>query len=333
MLAARGVSIWCGDRISSLLALHIGYAIAQGDPRTVFGRRVDGAEVLYASNGDEIELERRIRALCLRFGEAQRLRYLSASQRFLTSDEGASSIARAMRDAGARLLIIDNIDRLFSRDINHAELRRRVQAIEAGAEGHVALTTGAPLDKVPSLLDQLAAATAAHVFKVEPSRNGFRMTCDGHAAPIHGLAAFRIEEVELGYDAQGDVVSSFVIREGEAAPSQIQRTKLSARQARLLEAIESAMRLCGENILLADGVRRPTISKDALRTHLLVQGLLVGDSSDGGRRISRNQHNKIWKQLNALEKKGFLGHDREQVWLFPSLDHRKAKQEGTHHVA
>jgi hypothetical protein len=329
MLAARGVSVWCGDRLSSLLALHIGYAVAQGEPRTVFGRRVDAAGVLYAGFGDEIELERRIRALCLRFGEAHGLRYLSAALRYFTSDAGASQIVRAMQDSGARLLIVDNVDWLLSKDVTGEELFRRVQAIEGCATAHVALTTSGSAEKVTALLEQSNVDTSARIFTVEPTRNGYRVTTDSPASLIRGQAAFRLDEVELGYDAEGDVVTSFVIREGETIPSQFQRIKITARQARLLEAVESAIHMSGESIFLADGVSRPSISKVALRRHLLTQGLLVGDSSDGGRRISRNQHNKIWKQLNALESKGFIGHDREQVWLFPSIYDRIARQEAT----
>jgi hypothetical protein len=333
LLPARGLSLWCGDRLASLLALHFGYAIAQGEDRTIFGRRIEVAGVLYAALGDETELERRIRAHCLRYGEAAKLRYLASSARLLTRDDAVPSLIRALQQSGSGLLIIDNLDSLLSTgQIETLMIGQRIHDIEAGANVHIALVTSQSAQRAKTLLEQMGAE-AARIFDIQSARNGYRLVCDSLTGPAsRGLAAFRPDEIELGYDAEGDVVTSFVVREG-TAPTPSLRTKLSARQAQLLEAVESAIRLLGENMTLADGIARPTISKIELRRHLLAQGLLKDDFSDGSRRISRNQHNKIWKQLNALEDKGFLGHDREQVWLFPSLDHRKAKQEATHHVA
>lgn len=313
----------------SVIAPHLAYAIAQG--RTVLGRRVRGARVLYVAAEDGHGMRRRIAALRQRWGDAPDF-YLAADGLDLLhpKSESRGALARTVAELAPGLVVIDTVSRAFPGLIENdagpmGEVVGVVRSITAdGARavitvhhvtkegggsprGHGVLAADADV-----VLMVEGAGTEARTARLTKNRNG---SCDA-------ALSFLIETETLGIDEDGDAITAPVAAETEpdaAAAARGREAALPDTQALLLRELKS---------IISEGAAqrvspRPdmlpllAVDRDLLRTRLIAAGWFaegVLASTPDGTKLTRDGYKPEHKALTALAKKGFIAFTRHFAW-------------------
>lgn len=160
----------------------------------------------------------------------------------------------------------------------------------AGARGHSLLRAATDTEIEIAKDDEAGIATAT----VRKQRD------DGAGDAF----AFRLEPVPLGYDADGDEVTSCVVVEAEAEPSRRGQPKLSDRQRLALKALDDCLLDAGKptpgGAHYPQGVR--VVSKDLWRSYLFKAGVLDEEAAN-----PRSDFKKLFDALCAKKCMGAWG--------------------------
>jgi len=213
----------------SFIALHTGYAIAQGRPR-VWGRRCKQTAVLYVICEGIGGLSQRVKALHQKFGDCASFYAIAQPLDLLRSswEEGDlhDMIAEA-KGIEAGVIFLDTVSRVMQggnenapEDMgafagNLAELAARTGAHVCGihhgtkAEG----TSSRGHSSLPNAME--AVATVLWDDETGTGDIVLDFARDDIAGPIGG---FRTETIELGVDPDGDRITSLVIEETGSVP-------------------------------------------------------------------------------------------------------------------
>ena len=245
MIAPADVAIVFGQPGAgkSVIAPHLGYAVAQGD--AVFGRRVKPGVVFYVAAEDPHGMKGRVHGLRLERGDAPDFRLIEGVRDLLSEDSpDRDALLDLIREHKPRLVIIDTIAAAFpGLQENDAEAMGRVvgyardiTATRAACmlvhhtpkaegsttpRGHGSLFGDAD---VALQLDRSGAATGDAIFgQLRKNRNG----------PSGAALSFTIASVRIGRDDDGDPITAPVLVEGEAGA--VPRDRLSDQQRKALQ--------------------------------------------------------------------------------------------------
>jgi AAA domain len=252
LISPGEMSVWWGPPKSgkSFLVLYVTYAVAQG--RSVYARRVHRTPVVYLAAEGASGLGKRVKALTGEYGIAADF-YLVAqgidllqeptpgsdnirpSEKQMHGSGGAlgnlGEIISLVRSVGAKLVVVDTLNR----------------ALRGGDENN-SKDMGAFIANVTTLIEQ----TGAHVLVIHHGTKSANSTPRGHssligaadlvveiarvadgAGPLLGAAkvtaakddadgiaiGFSTEMVRIGTDADGDAVTTLLVKELAEAPS------------------------------------------------------------------------------------------------------------------
>lgn len=323
----------------SVVAPYLAHAVATG--RDAFGRRVNRGRVVYCAAEDETGLMQRIRALSVRYGEADGLGLITATPNFTSSDDPVA-LRYAARAFGATLVVIDTLAAAFPGiDENDARgmglvvhtLRQlgkpaepegdlpawsgaAVLVVHHGAKaggttprGHGILDGAADVTLRVSLPEDRSAARSVTLGK---NRNG----------PCGDGFAFSIIAERLGTDADGDTITAPVCAEDTIQKAPKNRPKLSDRQQLLLQTITD-LGAAGAGIsepacpnmapvLL---INRSLLVEQLLQDEWFEHGHLLPENSPKRGRLADPGHKAIHQVLNSLKSKKLIGFTRDAVWL------------------
>lgn len=207
----------------SLIAPHIGYAVAQG--RETFGMRVKPGPVLYVAAEDAYGMRGRVKALRRRYGDAQEFKLIDGVDDLLSEASADLAALRALAEEWQpKIIFIDTLAAGFpGLEENDAAAMGRVVALsnsltETGAAVclvHHDTKAGTPTPRGHSLFN--GALNAA--LQLTPSDQGVtkgRLSKNKNG-PMDRLIAFSIATENLGVDDDGDSVISPLVQEVNAA--------------------------------------------------------------------------------------------------------------------
>ncbi len=248
MLAPAEMSLFVGPPKcgKSFLALHMAYAIAQG--RSVFGKRVHQAPVLYVAAEGERGIAKRVVALQRQYGPCAAFHLIAQPADLLHCDAGSGDLhdlILAARLVGAGLVFLDTLSRLLAGGdengpadmgmfiANVSELRYETGAHVAVVHHGNQASDGKKPRGHTSLIG--AADLILEIVKTEDgSRTATVAACkddaDGATAP------FRLRLIELGQDDDGDPTTTLLVEELERAPAGSPRLRPMATRARWMLA-------------------------------------------------------------------------------------------------
>jgi hypothetical protein len=123
----------------------------------------------------------------------------------------------------------------------------------------------------------------------------------------------RIEVVELGYDDEGEAISSCIIQPGEGkAPTQRRTKRLAPAQQRALDLLREAIATAGQIPPTCDHIppNVPCVSEDLWREYCYAGQIAHSDKPDAKQ--------KAFKRSSAeLLVAGHVGKWNDQVWMVP----------------
>ncbi len=229
----------------SFIALHTGYAIAQGRAR-VWGRRIKQVPVLYVICEGIGGLSQRVKALRQKFGDCSAFHAIAQPLDLLHStwEEGdLCEVIGLAKQADAGMIYLDTVSRVMQ---GGAENTSEDMGMFAGNISELASRTGAHVSGVhhgtqaegtksrghsalPNAVDAVAA-----VMWDEETGNG-ELALDFARDDITGaIGKFRTETIGLGTDADGDKITSLVIEETgipDRATPRDERARRAGRKA------------------------------------------------------------------------------------------------------
>lgn len=223
----------------SLIAPHIGYQVALGEP--VFGMRTKPGGVFYVAAEDAHGMRGRVTALARRHGDAPGFLLVEGVSDLLEEDSAdLESLIEAVADKRPALIVLDTLAMSFpGLEENTADdMGRVVRAARELAEHGAAVVlihhdtkAAGSTPRGHSLLNG-ALDIAIHVI---PSDDGVirgRLTKNRNG-PCDRDVAFRISTEELGHDEDGDAITAALVEELAhfPAPSRAERLSASEREA------------------------------------------------------------------------------------------------------
>ncbi|MEM7667225.1 MAG: AAA family ATPase [Pseudomonadota bacterium] len=227
----------------SLIAPHLGYAVAQG--REAFGMRVRPGPVLYVAAEDAHGMRGRIKALKRRHGDADDFKLIDGVADLLSEDSGDLIALREIVEAWQpQLVVIDTLALAFpGLEENDAAAMGRVVAISrsltksgaAVALVHHDTKAGTPTPRGHSLLN--GALDSA--LQLMPSDQGVikgRMSKNRNGT-MDRLIAFTIATERMGYDDDGDPITAPLVREVDAAALPTKAERLSPSEQATLNRL------------------------------------------------------------------------------------------------
>lgn len=327
----------------SFLMLHCARAVAQG--RSVFGRRVKQAAVLYVVCEGEHGIAKRNRALVDRYGKSTNFHAIAQPVDLLRCEADRSDLQDlidAAKTHNVRWIIIDTVSRvmpgakenspedmgMFLHNLNllRHETGAHVTGVHHGTKedgtnsrGHSTLPNGAD---VIMQLEWTAVGTSG----VGTASIGF-----ARDDKTGTLGSFRAEEVVLGQDSDGDDETTLVVEELD--PSEVseqakdeKRPPTDDKQKRMLTIFHNVMAKHGTSIRPMPempqvvGVRRSILQDELIRAGWfpedVVTATVCGTVCEGlrGGKLKKPGPSMENNALTGLEKRGFLAFNREYVW-------------------
>jgi hypothetical protein len=136
---------------------------------------------------------------------------------------------------------------------------------------------------------------------------------------IEGEFAFSLEQVALGNNKRGKPVTSCVVVEADTPEHETRTGKLTDMERGFLKEIRELINR-GEHIELVEPERGMpvlrTVTRAVLRSWLIQRGkLAVTDDVTVTVTLSGAEKQRLYRVLNSLNDKGFIGMNAERVWL------------------
>jgi KaiC/GvpD/RAD55 family RecA-like ATPase len=333
LLSPAEVSLWWGDPKSgkTFLVLHVCYAIAQG--RSVWGRRVKPAPVLYLAAEGEAGIAGRVRALRDKHGLAEDF-YLVGQSIDLFRDspqvgdlelteskpEGQETGGH-LREAitvtkrlGAKLVVVDTLNRaLAGGDENSSkdmgQFIANISRLKEETGAHVLIVHHGTKSANGTYRGHGSLGGMVDAI-VRVSRIGEPEKREGHAQIEHakddadGAAlGFRLDLMNIGTDADGDPITTLVVEEMAVGARQKEMSQRDKAKAILIEMLER------------DGVTRDGVAGQhdgrAIKIQNWREGCAVrGLSKKHGKDAERKAFDRVVEALGAQ-----VAREEDWVWL------------------
>lgn len=319
ILAAGELGVMFGEPAcgKSFLGLHVAYALAQG--RRIFGRRVVPSPVLYAALEGEGGMAKRVRALKAGHGDAPSFRYIAQSLPLGEDKTFADDIVKAVRETGARLVVIDTLARAMAGldENTSADMGAMVMIFdkvrqETGAAVLVVHHSGKDKGRGARGSNALFGAADLEI-EVDASTTGDRTlrlkkVKEGPAGETFG---FTLRSVTVDIDADGDAVTTCLVDEGGAVAA--------TKTDRLKPQHAEALRILHDTISGPDGAKLPNTSG-------FPSAVIIGCSLEAWRRecdargLSSSDEPNNHRRVFNLAKKGLKDAGRvaeRDGWIWP----------------
>jgi hypothetical protein len=315
LISPGEISIWVGAPKcgKSFLLLHVSYMLSL--KRSVFGRRVKQATVLYVAAEGEGGIAGRIRALRARYGPSSAFHFIAQPADLLHHDGDLDHLVEAARAIGATLIVLDTLSRLMAggdenSPVDMGTFVKNVVSLRERTAAHVGIVhhgTKASNGTSPRGHSSLTGADDA-LIEVAKLDNGSRVATVVHAKDDADgdRFGFTLERVELGTDEDGDPIATLIVNESSEAPPP-QRARLSDNLQIGLKTLHAAMKANAFLVNVGDGgPDRPAVAETDWRGWFYREGK-PGENDETKRKAFR-------RIVDGLQAKGLIGCRDGFVW-------------------
>lgn len=244
------LSVWFGPSGcgKTFLALHVAHAVSTG--RQVFGRRVRQCAVALFSLEGSAGLSKRVTAVQRELGEAHELFVHRGSLTLFRNEPLVRAVIAAINQCGAKLVIIDTLSRSMGGadenapgDMTHmVTLFDRIRS-ETGAHVMIIHHSGKDEARGSRGHSSLRAAVDVEV-EVSAGEGGDRLArvSKGRDDADGQCYSFRLKQVALGTDDDGDVQTTCVVEEAGLSQGAVRTSpRLSKGDKQALEWLREAI--------------------------------------------------------------------------------------------
>lgn len=308
----------------SFTALHVGYGVAQGW-RTIFGRRVHRAPVLYLIAEGEGGIGKRIKALVKRYGRCVDFHVIAQPIDLLRStaeQDDLTDIIKLAKANGVRLIIVDTVNRalaggdengptdmgILAGNLNtlRHETGAHVMGIHHGTWNDGTKSRGH--SSLPASVEAIAQLTWSDEEAIG------RLVLGSARDDITGaIGAFNTEMVELGHDTDDDPITTLLIKEcdpDEARAVHVAHASApptTRNETIALRTLERAMEETPITARVFDGgVEGLVVRVDDWRACFYREGMPGADQ--------RTKRKAFQRAVEGLLAKGLIGVHGDLVW-------------------
>ena len=323
IMSPAEISVWVGAPKcgKSFLLLHLAYMLSMG--RSVFGRRVKQANVLYVAAEGEAGIANRIKALRDRHGVSDGFFFIAQRADLLHQGGHLNELKAAARAKGARLIVIDTLSRTMAggdenSSVDMGQFVVNVSDLREGTGAHVAIVHHGTKSSGGATPRGHSALTGADDALVEITKNedGSRVLSVVHAkddadGARHG---FTLDVVELGTDPDGDPITTLIVSEETGAPAE--KTKavhLSPTAQLAMRMLHAAMKAFA--ILATVGeehTERAVITESQWRDWFYRDGM-PGESADNKRQAFFRAKKELIAKAIVASRDDFVWPEKREV--------------------
>lgn len=235
----------------SLIAPHIGYAVAQG--REAFGMRTRPGPVLYVAAEDPHGMAGRVRALNRRHGEAENFNLVDGvSDLLCESSPDLAALRQLVADYRPHLVVIDTLAMAFpGLEENDASAMGRVVKIArsltvtgaAVALVHHDTKAGTPTPRGHSLLNGALDAALQLLAREEDGIIRGRLSKNRNGTTDRDIA-FRISVETFGTDSDGDEITAPLVAEMQPGEAPARRDRMKPAEQAALNRLHAMLADC-----------------------------------------------------------------------------------------
>jgi hypothetical protein len=349
LLSPAEISLLIGPKNArkTFLALHIDYGLAQGWP-TILGRRVKQTPTLYLIAEGEAGIGKRVQALVKRYGRCDAFHVVAQPIDLLRSNATTGDLREVIeivRRFGIGKITVDTVSRAMMGDGENAStdmgtFAGNLSILRHETSAHVmGVHHGTQAEGTKSRGHSILPYSADAIVQIEwDDRQSIPSVTVGFCRDdaIGPLGAFRTEVVPLGFDADGDPITTLIVEEcnpGEA-PAKHKRGSGDPRFGRLgadarlmFKTIENLIAEgLGEQTTAQPGmarieaVRRQTVRERNIRDdwHPVSDIASLASSEKqlaSSPILTQRGMDREHKALTRLKVKGLIGFTRDWVWL------------------
>ena len=325
----------CGK---SFLMLRLAYGLAQGVG--FWSREAVQVPVLYVAAEGQSGINGRIRALRSTMGPAPSFHLIAQAVDLFDPKADLSALIEAASALKVGLVVLDTLARVMTggdesatRDMN--VFVANCDAIREQSGAHVAVVHHGGWDASHARGSTALVGAADIVIKVRADEAGGRAAeveyAKDDATPLP--LGFELSMFELPPDAKGRPRATCVATEAEALPAVgMVRGRMNEEAVTLLREIHDAI-ASGAGFVASpqpEMAEFPCIQRSVLVRFLVRRGWLrlnefpnefgnsVSSSFQCDERtetVPKAEHTRLWKRLNTLKTKGFIGTTQEIIWL------------------
>lgn len=310
----------------SEFAAHLAHRIAQG-AETLYGMRCRGGSVVYGCFEGQAGFRRRLKGLEVEHGPAPDLYLVEQPLNLMARDAPAQvdEFVRAAKDAGAVMIVLDTWAAMCpGADENRSDGASRALALlheikdATGALvlfiDHVGLNSEAqerPRGWSGKMATLDAMLTIRGGVKTNDAEAVVSRVKDGdRTAPL----VFGSRRVELGFDDEGDPISTFVAVEmfepHPTASKPVRKRAMTAEAEDAWTAIRDLLVTEGTLVVHSDGTKCQAVSKQSVTDQLVSREALPSRDSVTSETFRQKRH----RLLSAIKKAGKIDFDDRYVF-------------------
>lgn len=276
IISPAEISLWVGPPKcgKSFLLLHIAYMLSLG--RSVFGRRVKAAKVLYVAAEGEGGIANRIKALRDRHGPSENFHFIAQPTDLLHGEGHLTELQDAALACGATLIVLDTLNRVMAGGDENSSVDmglfiKNVTALCHYTSAHIAIVhhgTKGSNGSAPRGHGSLEGADDA-LIEVAKQADGTRTATVVHAKDDADgdRFGFKLEQAELGVDEDGDPITTLTVTELLDPPSLgAKPVSLTNNEKIALHCLEEAMKADGMLAIVGEAIEeRPVVTAASWR--------------------------------------------------------------------
>jgi AAA domain len=331
LLSPAEISLLVGAKNArkTFLALHICYGVAHRWP-TIFGRRVKQTPILYLIAEGEAGIGKRVKALVGRYGRCADFHVIAQPIDLLRSNASAGDLHDVIEAANMHqvgLIVVDTVSRAMMGGDENAPtdmgtLAGNLNILRHETGAHVmGVHHGTQADGTKSRGHSALPFSVDVIIQTEWSEeNGTGSVIVGFCRDdaIGPLGTFRTEVVQLGTDADGDLITTLVVEETDQPTGNRRATvgRMNDRHATLWDHVKAMMAQSGMPVVPTMGMPEVTgMPRPSLRNGLIQRGWFHEGQLLDGEKVAKAGFTEENNALTALKRRNLVEFNRTYVWL------------------
>lgn len=340
LLTESGLSVVYGESNcgKTFFMTDLAFHIATGRPWRE--REVDKGGVIYVALEGGFGIRNRLAALRIHYAiGAERIPFaiVPCAVNLLDADADTDPLIALIKAAAqeinvpVRLVVIDTLARAMNGGNENApedmgKLIKAADRIRDQTKAHVTFVHHSGKDAARGARGhsslRAATDTEIEITRNDDSGNSLAKVTKQRELEIAGEFPFTLEQVELGINRRGKMVTSCVVIDAGSPEGTGKRARLAGDEYAFLKEIKELMSRENVTETMAPERGMPilrTVRREVVRDWLVSRGRLdVTErvTGDVTRKVVENrERQRLWRVLNALRDKGYLEMNADRVWL------------------
>lgn len=330
LLSPNEMSVFYGEPGcgKSFFVLYLCRSIAQR--REVLGRRVHGTNILFMALEGISGFEKRLKAEIKRHGVAEGFSYIAQGVNLFSDPKAVEHVIAAIQATQSGILTIDTMNRAMAggSENDPADMGQfilNIDAIRAATGVHVIIIHHSGKDASRGMRGHSALLGAADVSveisKDPDSKQRVAKVLKAKDDADGDKFAFYLDIEELGIDADGDPITTCVVREADSDDAKTSdKYPMTPTERQWSEVVREYFNRDGTTEMVkperASAVAFPCATRGQIRGWVRSKGLIgVAESVAENKGLNSTDRATFNRMLNTLQRKNKLRVHDDWIWL------------------